>query len=160
MFAHQRQLSEMPQVKLDDIIGLATLSIPWVNLPCPPLYQYADRKQCRKRATDLNNDPSKTILCGGSSGGFLSSQVAYRLVAEGDHTSVTGCVLLFPVALHWKYNGKYKHMYTAWEENGYSRIPIFGIELAKFIWCKCPQRMSECAAYPDLFRSTLQCRLR
>lgn len=58
-------------------------------------------------------------------------------MSEGDHTSVTGCVLLFAVALHWDYDGKYRPMYTAWEENGYAGTPVFGLELAKFIWCKC-----------------------
>lgn len=84
----------------------------------------------------MGDDPSKTILCGGSAGAFLCAQVAYRLMSEGDHTTITGCVLLFAVALHWEYDGKYKHMYTAWDENGNAGTPVFGLELAKFIWCK------------------------
>jgi acetyl esterase/lipase len=128
---------KVPRVKLDDIIQLGTLAVPWVRSHCPLHYLYADLvQQCRSRATDLGDDPSKTILCGGSAGAFLSAQVAYRLMAEGDHSSVTGCVLLFAVALNWEYNGKYKHLYTAWEENGNSGTPVFGLELAKFIWCK------------------------
>lgn len=67
---------------------------------------------------------------------MLSAQVAYRFMAEGDHTSVTGCVLLFAVFFSWEYHGKYKHMYTAWEENGDAGTPILNLPLAKFIWCK------------------------
>lgn len=93
-------------------------------------------QQARRKAKELGVDPSRTILCGGSAGAFLSAQVAYRLSSEGDNTSVTGLVLLFAVALHWKYDGKYKHMYKAWEENGYSGTPVFGRELAEFIWCE------------------------
>lgn len=84
----------------------------------------------------MNDDQSKTILCGGSAGAFLSAQIAYRFMADGDHTSITGCVLIFAVALHWEYDGKYKHMYTSWVENGNSGPPVFDLELAKFIWCK------------------------
>ncbi|KAK5219450.1 hypothetical protein LTR99_010318 [Exophiala xenobiotica] len=109
---------KVPAVKLDDIINLGALAIPW----------------CREKAQQLGDNPSKTILCGGSAGAFLSAQVAYQLMSEGDHTTITGCVLLFAVALHWDYNGKYKHMYTAWDENGNAGTPVFGLELAKFIW--------------------------
>jgi hypothetical protein len=70
---------------------------------------------------------------------MLSAQVAYRFMSEGDHRSITGCVLLFAVALSWKYEGKYKHMYTAWEENGHAETPVFGLELAKFMWRKWPR---------------------
>ena len=44
---------------------------------------------------------------------------------------VNGWILLFAVTLSWKYEGKYKHMYTAWEENGSAGTPVFGLELAK-----------------------------
>ena len=67
---------------------------------------------------------------------MLAGQVAYRFMSEGDHTSITGVVLLFAVTLSWKYDGKYKDIYTAWEENGHASTPVFGLELAKFIWCE------------------------
>lgn len=87
---------------------------------------------------------------------MLATHIVYRLItspppseeedgqehiAEGNRapigsSPVTGCVLLFPVVLHWEYQGKYKHMYTSWEDNGNSGVPVFGLELAKFIWCK------------------------
>ncbi|EXJ62320.1 hypothetical protein A1O7_02754 [Cladophialophora yegresii CBS 114405] len=109
---------KVPDVKLDDIIGLASKAVPW----------------CRNKAEELGDDPTKTVLAGGSAGAMLAGQVAYRFMSEGDHTSVTGCVLLFAVTLSWKYDGEYKHMYTAWEENGHAGTPVFGLELAKFIW--------------------------
>ena len=92
--------------------------------------------QARQKAKELGADLSRTILCGGSAGAFLAAQVVYRLSEEGDNISVTGLVLLFAVTLHWKYDGKYKHMYTAWEEHGYSGTLLFGKELAEFIWCE------------------------
>ena len=92
--------------------------------------------KARSKAKELGDDPSKTLLCGGSAGAFLSAQVAYHFMSKGDNTSVTGLALLFAVGLHWKYEGRYKHLYTAWEENGYSGTPVFGRELAEFIWCK------------------------
>ncbi|EXJ91069.1 hypothetical protein A1O1_04176 [Capronia coronata CBS 617.96] len=107
-----------PRVKIDGIIEVGALSVPW----------------CRDRAKGLGHDPSKTILCGGSAGAFLATQIVYRFMCEGDYTSVTGCVLLCPVILNWEYQGKYKHMYTSWEDNGNSGVPVFGLELAKFIW--------------------------
>ncbi|OAP65701.1 hypothetical protein AYL99_01673 [Fonsecaea erecta] len=109
---------KVPKVKLDDIINVASQAVPW----------------CRNRAKALGDDPSNTLLCGGSAGAMLSAEVAYRFMIEGDHTSITGCVLMFVALLSWKYNGKYKHMYTSWEDNGKAGTPVFGLELAKFIW--------------------------
>ncbi|KAJ9603293.1 hypothetical protein H2200_012071 [Cladophialophora chaetospira] len=126
---------KIPNVKLDGIISAASLAVPW----------------CHKKARKLGDNPTKTILTGGSAGAMLAAQVAYRFMSEGDHTSVTGLVLLFAVTLRRsqnstigynrpeeasfiEYDGKYKDIYTAWEENGNAGTPVFGMELAKFMW--------------------------
>jgi hypothetical protein len=112
------------------------------------------RVQCRQKATELGDDPSKTVLSGGSAGAMLCAQVAYSYMVEGNHDIVTGCVLLFPVTLSWKYDGKYKEIHTAWEENGHAQTPVFGLELAKFIWCKCSLNPLWVRAQIDLVSSS------
>jgi hypothetical protein len=130
---------KIPNVKLDDIISLASNAVPWVGLlPHTHSLLHTENRQCRNRTAELGDDPTKTVLSGGSAGAMLAGQVAYRFMSEGDYTSITGCILLFAVTLSWKYDGEYKHMYTAWEENGHAGTPVFGLELAKFIWCRPP----------------------
>ncbi|KAL2435004.1 Versiconal hemiacetal acetate esterase [Exophiala dermatitidis] len=108
-----------PATKMDGIIEAGAKAVPW----------------CRNRAKVLGHDPSKTLLCGGSAGAMLASHLAYRFIYDqNDRDSITGLVLLFPVLLHWDYDGKYKYMYSSWQDNGNSGVPVFGLELAKFIW--------------------------
>lgn len=131
---------KVPKVKVDDIVQVGVQALKWVRSTwhhlgptfSPYLLTFLE---ARARAPELGDDSSKTVIAGGSAGAFLAAQVAYQLMSEGDTTSITGLVLLFAVALHWNYNGKYKHLFTAWEDNGYSQTPVFGRELAEFIWC-------------------------
>lgn len=112
-----------PKVNLDWIIHKnAAPAVPW----------------CKKRAKEIGADSTRTILCGGSSGAFISAQVAYHYMEKGEASMVTGLILLFAVAFPYTYgeNGKHKDRFRAWEENGNARVPIIHRALAEYIWCE------------------------
>lgn len=95
-------------------------------------------KWCRKRASEIGADASKTILCGGSAGAFLATQIVYRYIESGDTTTISGLALLFAVAYPYTYgeNGKHKDKFKGWEDNGNAQVPIINRKLAEYIWCK------------------------
>ena len=91
-------------------------------------------KWARENASKYNADPSKTILCGGSAGAWMSADVAYHFAMENDTTTVAGCILLFAVTAHWMYDGEFKDTYLAWKEHGANKVPIISTELAERMW--------------------------
>jgi versiconal hemiacetal acetate esterase len=89
----------------------------------------------RANASKYNADASKTILCGGSAGAWMSSMIAYHYTQEKKDSSViAGCILMFAVAAHAGYDGAYKNKYTAWAEHGNNKVPIITTELINTIW--------------------------
>lgn len=90
---------------------------------------------CRANAFNYNADATKTILCGGSAGAWMSAMITYHYTQEKNNTSViAGCILLFAVAAHAGYDGEYKDKYTAWDEHGNNKVPIITNELAETMW--------------------------
>lgn len=104
----------------------------------------------RKRAVELGGS-SKTVLCGGSAGAFLSAQIAYSLMEKGD-TSIDGLILPFAVCFPYTYgeNGKHKEKYKAWDENGYAQVPILNRPHAEFIWTHYRADFSSPRHFPGL----------
>lgn len=127
---------KVPKVKLDDIIAAGVEAVPW----------------CKSKARELGADPSKTLLVGGSAGAFLSAQVAYHYMLEGDKSLITGLVLMFAVAFPYTYGetGKYKDRFTAWKENGNAQVPILSRPLAEYIWSYYKADFSSPRHFPGL----------
>jgi hypothetical protein len=66
------------------------------------------------------------MTAGSSAGAALACQVAYAFTAKGDYTSVTGVLLLFPFATPGTFDGKYKELYTSYQENA-EGVPIINL---------------------------------
>ncbi|KAK5071674.1 hypothetical protein LTR64_004547 [Lithohypha guttulata] len=129
---------KVPKVKLDDIIATGVAAVPW----------------CKAKARELGADPAKTVLNGGSAGAFLSAQVAYHYMSQGDYESISGLILLFAVAFPYTYgeNGKYKDKFTAWAENGNAQVPIISRPLAEYIWSHYHADFNSPRHFPGLAR--------
>lgn len=108
-----------PPSQIDLIVTAGITSVQWA----------------RAHASQYNADASKTILCGGSAGAWISAMLAYHFTQEQhDYSTIAGCILLFAVAANWSYSGKYKDSYTAWAEHGSNKVPIISTELTARMW--------------------------
>lgn len=104
----------------------------------------------RKRASELGAS-SKTLLCGGSAGAFLSAQITYALMQKGN-ANIDGLLLPFAVCFPYTYgeNGKHRDKFKAWEENGHAQVPILSRPLAEYIWSYYDADFNSPAHFPGL----------
>jgi acetyl esterase/lipase len=86
-----------------------------------------NKSQVCENAARYGADASKgCLVAGASAGAALGLQVAYDFIAKGNHSPVTGLVLLFPFAAHSTYDGKYKELHTSRQENA-EGVPIMNL---------------------------------
>lgn len=107
-----------PPSLIDSIIEAGLRSVAW----------------CQSHASKYNADSTKTILCGGSAGAWMSAMLAYHFVQEKQLDTIAGCILLYAIGANPDYAGKYKDKFTAWTEHGTNQVPIITTALARRMW--------------------------
>jgi hypothetical protein len=77
-----------------------------------------NKSQVCENAARYGADATKgCLVAGASAGAALALQIAFDFIAKGNYSPVTGVLLLFPFATPSTYNGKYKELYTSYQDN-------------------------------------------